>query len=97
MSLSKTPRTSEPYEIDPRSGKLRECREIFKQRRRVVEEMFERHGIFPPDVQVDNLMVRFILKIKTELNTTLCLVSSNSHILFFTERLQIFVRVEIIS
>lgn len=62
MSLSKTPCTSEPYESDSRSEKPRECREVFRQRRRVVENMFEIYGIFPPEVQVDNLLVSFILK-----------------------------------
>lgn len=63
MSLSKTPRTSETYESDSRSGKPRECREIFKQRRRIVEDMFERYGIFPAEAQIDSLMVSFIFKI----------------------------------
>lgn len=50
MSFTKAPYTSE-------------CREIFKQRRRIVDEMFERYGIFPPEAQVDNLFVSFNFKV----------------------------------
>lgn len=79
MSLSKTPRTFDLYESDSRSGKPRECREIFRERRRVVEDMFERYGIFPPDVQVDNLMVSFIFKIQIVVNGQVVTLLTTKH------------------
>lgn len=79
MSLCKTPRTSEPYKNDSRSGKHRECREIFKQRRRVVEDMFERYGIFPPEAQVDNLIVSFIFKKQIVVNSQVVTLLTTYH------------------